>query len=106
MDTLFLTIMFLLVTISLLGIAAGIVWVLEHTTWKHVSIGLSFITTVGSIAASIYAYWQAFGWWTFAMVAFAIAHGFYITWYMSNSEKLNQPIYRVGGGRATPRLHR
>jgi len=106
MDTLFLTILMITVTCLVLGLAGGIVWCIERITWNHISIALTLITTIGSTIAGFYAYWHTYRWWTFALIALAIAHGFYISWYTSNSEKLNRPIYRVGGGDVTPRLHR
>lgn len=106
MDTLFLTILLFLATVIALGFASAVLWIIERTTWKHISLALTFSTTIGSIVAATYAYWQTYRWWTIAIIILSIAHGFYISWYTSNSEKLNRPIYRVGGGHASPRLHR
>lgn len=106
MDTLFLTILMITITCLVLGLVGGIVWCIERITYRHISLTLTFLTTLGSIFAAGYAYWQTYRWWTFALIALAIAHGFYISWYMTNNEKLNRPIYRVGGGDVTPRLHR
>lgn len=108
MDTLFPTLLTICITCLLLGIAGGFVWLIEHTTWKHVIITFSLISTIFMTGAGLYAYWKVFGWWCLALIALAIVHGSVVAWFTFNSEKpfLNRPIYKVGGGSVTPRLHR
>lgn len=108
MDILFLTLALMSAVLFALLLGGGIFWILEHLTWKFVVVTGSLASTLLMFGTTGYALWVAYGWWMFAYIAGACIHGLFIAWLMTNHDRpsLNNPIYRVGGGNATSRLHR
>lgn len=108
MDTLFLVILLMSTVLTVLLIGNGIVWCLEHLTWRRALIGFSLIITIGILTATAYALWIAFGWWWIAYIGISLTHGFCINWYVFHANKpfLDQPILKIGDENVTPPLHR
>jgi len=108
MDILFLTVALMSAVLFTLLLGGGIYWLIEHLTWKFVVVASSLISTIAMLSATCYALWVAFGWWMFTYIAGACIHGLFAAWLAINHDRasLNRPIYRVGGGDATSRLHR
>lgn len=108
MDTLFLISLGVTAIAALFWIAHAIMWVFERITWNHLIMTSSLLITISLLFATGYAFWHTFGGWCIPLVMVCIAHGLAGSWMMFNSSKpsLNRPIFRVGGGHASPRLYR
>lgn len=108
MDIIFITLALMSAVLTVLLIGGGIMWCIERITWKHLSIAGSLISTIVMLSATCYALWTAFGWWILAYIGASFIHGLFTGWFVFNHDRasFNRPIYRVGGGHDTPRLHR